>query len=77
MAQKEPLSVVMKDKHSVNLYNAIGGRYIRNVFVTTGEIIGQPVISGDYCTVTCIEGGRTVVITYTLPQFKFRNKFYP
>lgn len=73
----EAVTVIAKDKHSVNLYNAATGNFIRNVYVTSGEIVGQPVSSAKLCTITCMEGGRTVVIVYELPNFRLKNKFKP
>lgn len=73
----EPIKVIAKDPHSVNLYNAVTGNFIRNVFITDGEIIGQPVASGDVCTITCMEGGRTLLVIYELPNFRLKNRFFP
>ena len=77
MASTDPVKVIAKDPHSVNLYNAVTGNFLRNVFITNGEIVGQPVSSGDICTITCMEGGRTVVVVYELPQFRLKNRFLP
>ena len=77
MANTDPINVIAKDKHSVNLYNAVTGNFMRNVYITSGEILGQPVNTGKLCTITCIEGGRTLVVVYELPQFRLKNKFNP
>lgn len=77
MAQNDPVTVIAKDKHSVNLYNAATGNFLRNVYITSGEIIGQPVSSGNLCTITCMEGGRTLIVVYELPQFRLKNRFNP
>lgn len=74
-ASPEPITVVIKDQHSVNLYGATRGNYLRNTFITSGKIVGSPVISGNVCTFTCIEHGRNTIITYTMPDFRFKNKF--
>lgn len=71
------ISVVMKDKHSVNLYDVgKNNRLIRNVFITSGEIIGAPVVSGNICTITCLERGTTCIRTYDMPSFRFKNIFF-
>lgn len=68
------VSVITKDNHSVNLYDVSkNGNFMRNVFITNGDIIGQPVVSGNICTITCMEKGRTVIRTYEMPSFKFKN----
>lgn len=76
MAQ-EQLTVVSKDPHSVNIYAAATGNLKRTVYVTSGEIVGQPVNNGDTCTITCIEGGRTMIAIYQMPNFTLKNKFFP
>lgn len=76
--QQQVISVVLKDKHSVNLYDVLrNNAYMKNVFITSGEIIGAPVVTGDVCTITCLEKGRTCVRTYNMPKFTFRSIFYP
>lgn len=77
MALDEPVTVIAKDKHSVNVYSAVTGNFVRNVYITSGEIIGQPVSSGALCTITCMEGGRTVIVVYELPKFRLKNRFTP
>ena len=77
MSTTDPIKVITRDPHSVNLYNAATGNFLRNVFITNGEIIGQPVSSGNVCTNTCMEGGRTVVVVYEIPQFRLKNRFLP
>lgn len=77
MANAQIVSVVIKDKHSINLYDITNnGNFIRNVFITSGEIIGSPVVSGETCSITCIEGGRTCIRTYEMPSFRFTNLFW-
>lgn len=74
---EEQLTVVTKDNHSVNLYDSATGNLKRNVYITSGDIIGQPVNNGKTCTITCMEGGQTVIIVYEMPQFRLKNKFHP
>ena len=71
------ISVVIKDKHSVNLYDlGRNGNFLKNVFITSGEIIGSPVVTGDICSISCLEQGRTCIRTYNMPKFTFKNIFY-
>lgn len=77
MANVDHINVIAKDKHSVNLYNGATGNFLRNVYITSGEIIGQPVNTGKLCTITCLEGGRALVVVYELPQFRLKNKYNP
>lgn len=76
-SNQQIISVVLKDKHSVNLYDITrNGNFLRNVFITSGEITGAPTIAGDICSITCLEKGKTCVRTYTMPKFTFKNIFY-
>lgn len=79
MSSNQPIiSVVIKDKHSVNLYDAAkNGVFLKNIFITNGEIVSAPIVAGDTCTITCLEKGRTCIRTYSLPRFTFKNIFYP
>lgn len=71
------ISVVVKDRHSVNLYDVErNNSLIRNVFITNGEIIGAPAVTGNICTITAIEKGKTCIRTYNMPSFTFKNIFY-
>lgn len=73
MSQSDVVTVVAKDAHYVVLYNE-KGNFIRSVYVTSGEIIGQPVISGNRCTVVAEENGCRIIIVYELPQFRQINR---
>ena len=71
------VSVTIKDKHSVNLYDVSrNNNFMRNVFITQGEIIGAPVVAGNICTITCLEQGKTCIRTYEMPNFRFKNIFF-
>ena len=66
------ISVVPVSATHVTLYDmSRNGNMLRSVQVTTGQIIGAPIIAGDTCTVICKEQGRTWRKVYKMPQFRF------
>lgn len=69
----DAVTVVAKDKHSVVVMDAGTGNFRGSHFITSGEILGQPVQSGDICTITCQESGRTVVKVFSLPTMGFKS----
>lgn len=50
-------TAVASTKHNIGIYDAETGNYVKSLFVTTGEIIGQPIISAKTITVAYTEGG--------------------
>lgn len=74
MATTSTLTVVVKDQHSISLYNVSDGMYKGTLFITNGTIIGQPITSADSVTVTYNEGGFNYMNTYKLPGLQFKSK---
>lgn len=74
MATTPNITAVVKDKHSVALYNVADGSFRGTLFVTSGEIIGQPLQSAETLTVTYTEGGSNYMSTYKLPGLQFKSK---
>ena len=66
------ISVVPTSATHVTLYDmSRNGSFMRLVQVTTGQIMGAPIIAGDTCTIICKEQGRTWRKVYKMPQFRF------
>lgn len=56
-------TAVANSKNSISLYDETGG-YRGTIFVTSGEIIGQPIVSAKTITVTYTEGGNNYMNVY-------------
>ena len=50
-------TAVASTKHNIAIYDAESGNFVKSIFITTGEIIGQPIISAKTITVTYSERG--------------------
>lgn len=57
-------TAVANNKNSISLYDVENGGYRGTIFVTTGEIIGQPIVSPKTITVTYTEGGNNYMNVY-------------
>ena len=66
-----PVVVVVKDSHTVRVLDAQTGNFIGEHRITSGEIVGSPLQSGNIVTITCRESGMTWVKVYTLPQMGY------
>lgn len=67
-------TVVVHDPHSVSLYDAETGSYEGVIYVTSGAIIGTPIITPKTVTVTHTESGSTYMSVYDLPSRGFNKK---
>lgn len=67
-------TVVVHDPHSVSLYDAETGGYEGVIYVTSGSIIGTPIITPKTVTVTFTENGSTYMSVYDLPSKGFNRK---
>lgn len=74
MATTSTLTAVVKDQHSISLYNVSDGMYKGTLFITSGNIIGQPITNADSVTVTFNEGGFNFMSTYKLPGLQFKSR---
>lgn len=67
-------TVVVHDPHSVSLYDAETGGYEGVIYVTSGSIIGTPIISTKTVSITHLENGHTYMSVYDLPSRSFNKK---
>lgn len=69
----EAFTAVAKNNNSIAIYDMSGN--IRNtLFVTSGQIIGQPQSTGSNITVTFTEGGMNYMAVYDLPNLNLVRK---
>lgn len=68
------ITVTVQDTHSLSLYDVATGQYLGIIYVTSGSIVGSPIISQTTVTVTCQENGIMYMSTYELPTKKFVRK---
>lgn len=69
-------TVVVHDTHSVSLYDAETGGYEGVIYVTSGTIIGTPIINSKNVTVTYTENGSTYMSVFDLPSKAFNKKIH-
>jgi hypothetical protein len=50
-------TAVAANQHNITVYDAVSGNYVSSINVTSGQIIGQPIVSANTITVTFSEGG--------------------
>ncbi|MBO5827116.1 MAG: hypothetical protein J6R59_01360 [Paludibacteraceae bacterium] len=67
-------TVAVRDTHSISLYDASTGGYEGIIYVTSGSIIGNPIISSNSVTVTFTENGSTYMSIFDLPSRRFNKK---
>ena len=58
------INVVVHDPHSISLYDVDSGQYLGIIYVTSGSIVGSPIISQKTVSVTSSEGGVMYMSTY-------------
>lgn len=71
---KKVLTAVVTDPHILSLYDAQTGDYDGILYVTSGAIIGNPIVTADKLTVTYTENGLTYMNIYKLPSKNFDRK---
>lgn len=67
-------TVAVHDPHSISLFDAETGGYEGVIYVTSGTIIGTPIVSTSTVTVTHTENGGTYMSVYNLPSKSFNKK---
>lgn len=60
------ITVVVKDPHSIGLYDVDTGAYLGIIYVTSGAIVGTPIVTHPNVTVTSQEGGAMYMTTYDM-----------
>lgn len=73
MAQ-ETYTVAVLDPHSISIYDVATGGYRGIIYVTSGTIIGSPIVTAKNVSVTFTENGRTYISTYEMPSRSFVRK---
>jgi hypothetical protein len=69
-------TVAVHDPHSICLYDAETGGYEGIIYVTSGSIIGTPIINPKSVSVTYTENGSTYMSIFDLPSKGFNKKIY-
>ena len=68
------INVVVHDPHSISLYDVNSGQYLGIKYVTTGAIVGSPIISQKTVSVTSNESGVMYMTTYDMTTRAFVRK---
>jgi hypothetical protein len=68
------INVVVHDPHSISLYDVDSGQYLGIIYVTSGSIVGSPIISQKTVSVTSSEGGVMYMSTYDMTTRAFVRK---
>lgn len=68
------VTAVVHDPHSLAVYDVKSGAYQGIIYVTSGTIVGQPIITKDQLTVSFQENGRLYMSTYGLPSRNYIRK---
>lgn len=68
------INVVVHDPHSVSLYDVNSGQYLGIIYVTSGSIVGSPIISQKTVSVTSNESGVMYMTTYDMTTRSFVRK---
>lgn len=74
MSTTKVFTASVKDGRSVSLYDVATGQYEGIIFVTSGEITGNPIVTPTTLSVTFIENGKHFISTYSLPDRNFIRK---
>lgn len=67
-------TAVASNPHNISIYDAVTGGYISSINVTSGQIIGQPIISANTITVTFTEGGFNYMSVYDAQSLSFLRR---
>jgi hypothetical protein len=65
---------VASNANNITIYDAVSGNYVASINVTSGQIIGQPIMSSKTITVTYTEGGNNFMNVYDANSFNFIRK---
>lgn len=67
-------TAVAANEHSISIYDVESGAFERSIFVTSGQIIGQPIVSANTITVTYNEGGDNWMSVFDSSSFSLIRK---
>lgn len=71
---KDAFTVAVYDPHSISIYDVATGGYRGIIYVTSGSIIGNPIVTAKNISVTFTENGKTYISTYEMPSRAFLKK---
>lgn len=60
--------------NSITLIDVSTGAYMGSIYITSGTIIGQPLVSPDLIVVTYQEGGSTYISKYSTETKAFKGR---
>ena len=67
-------SATIHSPHSVALYDAQTGMYEGVIYITSGTIIGMPIVTPKSLSVQFTENGYNYMVVYDLPSKMFNKK---
>ena len=68
---KTQYTAVAGNEHNISIYDAVSGNYVSSLFITSGKIIGQPIVSAKTITVTYNEKGSNYMAVYDAESLNF------
>lgn len=68
------ITAVAGDPHSITLLEVGSGTFQGTLYITSGNIIGQPMVSGNTIVVNYQEGGHTYMNSYAADTKMFLNR---
>lgn len=71
---KTTYTAAAANEHSISIYDVETGSFERSIFVTSGQIIGQPIVSANTITVTYTEGGNNWMSVFDSSTFSLKRK---
>lgn len=70
----QSITVTVKDPHSLSLFDAGNGQYLGIIYVTSGSIVGNPIVSQKDVSVTVQENGVMYMISYNMTNRSLLRK---
>lgn len=67
-------TAVASNAHNITIYDAVSGGYVSSINVTSGQIIGQPIVSANTITVTFTERGNNYMSVYDVKSLSFLRR---
>ena len=67
-------TVVVHDPHAVSLYDAETGSYEGVIYITSGTIIGMPIVTPKSLSVQFTENGLNYMTIFDLPSKAYNKK---
>jgi hypothetical protein len=64
-------TAIADNQHNITIYDAVSGNYVSSINVTSGQIIGQPIVSANTITVAFTEGGSNYMSVFDAHSLNF------